>query len=221
MAKPIVVLMNWNHMAPTQMASFAHNIAAKMNLLTVKLSDPPTPPVTPEQMNDAANRLELAYANRMNGAEAKTEFQNADAALDDLLHEHGGYVNTVSDGDKVIIEAFGFTATSDSRKKAVVPDVPVAPKISGNAAELHLQIPAVAGAVSYCWIIFTGEATQATVTDTHITLSGAAIIIPDGAARETLRNVIPAGTKISVQVLAQNAAGKSAFSPLITYAVGG
>ena len=130
------------------------------------------------------------------------------------------YVNSIANGDVTVIESAGFTATSDSRKKAVVPAVPNAPVISGNASALHLQIPAVAGAVNYCWVIFTGDATAATVTDTHIVLNGAAIVLPDGTARETLRNAIPAGTKISVQVLAQNAAGKSAFSPLVSFTVG-
>ncbi len=220
MAKLIVVLMNWIRMSPLQMAAFAHNIAAKMSPPNVKIPDSPTPPFTPAQMDDASDRLELAYANRMNGAEAKTEFENADTALDGMLHDDAGYVNTVAAGNKVIIEAFGFTATSNSRNKAVVPAVPVAPVISGNASAVHLQIPSVPGADSYCWVIFTGDATVATVAETHIVLSGAAIVIPDGTTREVLRNIIPAGTKISVQVLAQNTAGKSGFSPLISFTVG-
>jgi hypothetical protein len=51
-------------------------------------------------------------------------------------------------------------------------------------------------------------------------LSGPAIVIPDGTTRETLHNVIAAGTKITVQVLAQNTAGKSGFSAAVTFTVG-
>lgn len=220
MPKPIVVLMNWNDMTPTEMASFAHNIAAKMPLAQAKLTAADPPPITPAEMDAAANRLEMAYANRMNGAVAKTEFENADTALDELLHVQAAFVNIAANGNKLIIEAFGFTATTDSRKKAVVPATPNAAKFSGNAGALHLLIDAVPGATSYCWVIFTSGATNATVTNTHIVLSGAAIIIPDGGARETLRGVIPAGTVVSVQVLAQNAAGKSSFSPMITFTIG-
>ena len=222
MSKTIVVLMNWIHMVATVMASFAHNIATKMSPSNVKIPDTPTPPVTPQQMDDAADRLELAYATRMNGAEAKTEYENADTALNELLHEHSEYVNTVANGDKVIIEAFGFTATSNDRKKAVVPATPAVPKIWGNAAELHLQIAGVPGAISYCWVIFTGGDAKAgaTVAETHIVLSCAAIVIPDGTTREILRGVIAAGTTIGVQVLAQNSAGKSGFSPLINFTAG-
>ena len=85
MAKPIVVLMNWNHISPTEMASFAHNIAAKMAKAAAKLS---SPAITPEDLDAAANRLEMAYANRMNGAEAKTEFESADKALDSVRKQH-------------------------------------------------------------------------------------------------------------------------------------
>ncbi len=216
MAKPIVVLMNWTKMSPIQMAAFAHNIASRIPAASKSSS----PPVAPEDLTNAATRLELAYANRMNGAEAKTEFEAADKALDELLHEVAAYVNSNANGDAVIIEAAGFTATSNERKPATVPAVPNAPGITGNASALRLQIASVAGATSYCWVIFTGETSSATVAETHITLSGAATVIPGGKTREVLRNVVAAGTKITVQVLAQNAAGKSGFSTPVGFTVG-
>ena len=216
MAKPIVVLMNWPKMKSIQMAALAHNIASKINAS----GQFPDAPVAAKNLDAAANRLELAYANRINGPEAKTEFEAAGNALDDLLRQEAAYVNTLANGDTVLIEAAGFTATNNERKRATVPAAPNAPTVSGNASELHLLIPSVPGARNYCWIIFTGEAATATVAETHITLSGAAIVIPDGTTRETLRGVIAAGTKITVQVLAQNAAGKSGFSTAVSFTVG-
>ncbi|MEP6466006.1 MAG: hypothetical protein ABJB05_06855 [Parafilimonas sp.] len=180
----------------------------------------PSPTVAPAALNTAATRLELAYANRMNGAAAKTDFETADKAVDDLLHTEAAYVNSIANGNSSIIEAAGFTATSNKHTRAVVPGTPNAPAVTGNAAALHLIIPAIQGADSYCWVIFTGDAANATIAETHIALSGAAIVIPDGTTREVLHNVIAAGTKITVQVLAQNTAGKSGFSSAVTFTVG-
>jgi len=219
MTKPIVVLISWNNQKPTQMAAFAHGVAQNIakNATTF-----PTPPVTHQNLDLAANRVELAYADRLNGPQAKTELQTADNALDVMLHQMADYVNTVANGDTAIIQMAGFKASSNQRLPATVPATPDAPKISGNAARLRLETNKVNGAVSYCWLIFTGEAASASITADCIILPGTpAIIIPDGHLREDLHNLIPAGTKINVQVLAQNAAGKSGFSPLISFTVGG
>jgi len=137
-----------------------------------------------------------------------------------LLHTEAVYVNGIANGNAATIEAAGFTATSNSRNRAVVLATPNAPAVSGNAAALRLIIPAVQGADSYCWVIFTGETTNATIAETHITLNGPAIVIPDGITREVLHNVIAAGTKLTVQVLAQNTAGKSGFSAAVSFTVG-
>ncbi len=219
MQKQIIVLISWDTEKPTQMASFAHGVAEKIagNAATF-----PAPPVTPANLDAAATRVELAYANRLNGPAAKTELQAADNALDILLHNLSTYVSNVANGDVAVIQSAGFKASSNTRLPATSPAVPVAAKISGNAAALHLQTDKINGAVNYCWLIFTGEPVSATVTADCIILPAAPVmIIPDGHVQETLRNTIPAGTKISVQVLAQNAAGKSGFSPLVSFMVGG
>jgi hypothetical protein len=218
MTKPIVVLISWDNEKPTQMASFAHGVAQSIanNAATF-----PTPPVTHQALDIAANRVELAFANRLNGPLAKTELQNADSALDVMLHQMAAYVNGVANGNASVIQTAGFKASSNQRLPATVPATPNAPKISGNAARLRIETNKVNGAISYCWLIFTGEPASATITADCIILPGAAMVIPDGHLREELHNLIPAGTKISVQVLAQNAAGKSGFSPLISFTVGG
>ena len=118
MTKPIVVLMNWNNMPPLEMASLAHGVSAKLAAAATMF---PSPTVAPAALNTAATRLELAFANRMNGAAAKTEYEAADTALDGLLHTEAAYVNGIANGNAATIEAAGFTTTSDSRKKPVVP----------------------------------------------------------------------------------------------------
>ena len=216
MPKPIVVLMTWIHQNPLDMAALAIRVAQD---LTENAATFPSPPVTPESLAAAANDVTIAYGNRMNGPAAKTALDQADAILDEMLHMEAGYVNTVANGNKATIEASGFTATSDSRKPATVPATPAAPKISGNASALHLETDNDAD--SFCWLVFTDAAVTPTVTGSHITLPAAPVtIIPNGHFREDLLNTIPAGTKIAVQVLAQNAAGKSGFSPLVNFMVG-
>lgn len=219
MPRQIVVRISWTHSSPTEMASFAHGVAAAISKNAVTF---PSPAVSSNDLDDAANRVEMAYANRMNGALAKTELDNADTALDKLLHDEGGYVNSVAKGNKAIIQLAAFVPISDANTASVVPATPNAGKITGNAAALTIETNKVNGAESYCWIIFLDTPVTAVVADTYIKLPAApVIIIPNGHLRETLHNVIPAGTRISVQVLAQNSAGKSGFSPLVSITVGG
>lgn len=219
MPRKIVVRVTWDESHPPDMASFAHGVADALRNNTETFQ---TPDVSPDDLDAAANRVDLAYARRMNGPAAKTELEEADTALDDLLHTEATYVSGVAKGNKATIQLSTFVPTSDVNTPATAPATPGAARISGNAAELSLIIDAVPGATSYCWLIFLDAPVTATVGSNYISLPAArVIIIPNGHARETLRNIIPAGTKISVQVMAQNAAGKSAFSALVSLNVGG
>jgi hypothetical protein len=219
MAKFITVLMTWIKMTAVQMAAFAHGVSAAMagNL------NFPSPPVALADMDAAATRLELAWSKRMNGDAAKTELDNADAALDDMLHTQSAYVSAQSKGVASTIESAAFVATSNSRTKAVIPITPGAPKVKGNAAALDFNTPTITGA-TFCWVIFQGTPGTVTIAENRIMISGGTgntIIIPDGHTHESLHNVIAAGTVITAMVLAQNAAGKSGFSPTVTLTVGG
>lgn len=219
MEKQIVPLISWDTAKPTQMASTAQGVAQGLS----NNSDIfPSPPVAPDTINTAANRVTLAYANRFNGPLAKTELQTADDELDIMLHVTADYVNGVAKGDAATIQKAGFKASSNKRLPATTPATPNAARISGNAAALHIETDKVDGAATYCWLIFTGEPATASVNADCIILPAAPlIIIPDGHLHEDLHNLIPAGTKITVQVLAQNAAGKSGFSPAVSFTVGG
>ena len=72
MSKPVLVLMNWNHMPPTQMASLAHGVADAISKNAATFT---SPVVLPNDLDAAATALELAYANRLNGPVAKQLFK--------------------------------------------------------------------------------------------------------------------------------------------------
>ncbi len=220
MSKLIVVLINWLHMRPIQMAAFAHGVA---DAIANNAGTFATPDVLPKDLDDAADTLELAYAKRLNGALAKTEYENADNALDALLHKEAAYVNGVANGNKAIIQLAGFEATSNDRLPKTTPAVPDAAKISGNAALLHLETNNVAGATGFCWLIFTDakSITAPAVGSNYFSLNAPAIVIANGHFREDLHNAIPAGTTLTVVVMAFNSAGQSGFSSPVSFMVGG
>ena len=86
---------------------------------------------------------------------------------------------------------------------------------------MNLSVDTVKYADSYFWIVFIGEAFPITITHNQMEVSNAGnyIMIPAGTSRECVRGLAP-GTKITVQVLAQNATGKSEFTlPVTTFAV--
>jgi hypothetical protein len=220
MAKFITVLMTWIRMSATNMASFAHGVSVAMDG-NINFA---TPKVALADLDKAATRVELAWSNRMNGPAAKTELEDAEEALDEMLHEQAAYVSDEADGSVAIIESASYSATSNSRKKSVIPSTPTSITISGNTAALQLQTPNIQGA-TFCWILFLGTPGVVTIAENRIMISGAAaintIIIPDGHMHESLHNVIPAGTVVTGMVLAQNSAGKSGLSHAVSLTVGG
>jgi hypothetical protein len=211
--------MNWNHMPPTQMAALAHGVADAISKNAATFT---SPVVLPNDLDAAATALELAYANRLNGAVAKTTFQNADEALDTLLHKEAAYVSSVANGDKTIIQLANFAATSNERLPKTIPATPNAPKVSGNAAALRVETNNVKGADAFTWLIFTDAKNVATpaMGSNYFNLSAPATVIGNGHFREELHNVIPAGTSITVMVMAHNSAGQSAFSTPVSFTVG-
>ncbi len=75
----------------------------------------------------------------------------------------------------------------------------------------------MAGADSYCIVVFIGTVTPAVVSGKFISFpeGGITIVIPTAGLFETVTGLTP-GTKISVMTLAQNAAGKSGFSTVVS-----
>ena len=78
---------------------------------------------------------------------------------------------------------------------------------------LNMKVKRVKSAKSYCYIVVIAEVLPTNVVDNNrkIDLKAKVIILPAGSAREVVRTIAP-GTKVTVLVLAQNAAGISSFS---------
>jgi hypothetical protein len=150
---------------------------------------------------------------------AKTALKNAVKSVNTMLHKMAAYVNSVTNS-VTAIQSAGFSATSNVRKEKTTPAQPLSLKIKGRPDNLQLLTPKIAGARSYCSVIFLGEPGTVLIKGNHISLpTDNVLIITEGKTRESLANVIAPGTKIGLQVLAQNSRRKSGFSPLVSIVV--
>jgi hypothetical protein len=214
--KLITVLISWVRSSALDIASFAANIALKMKNNTYFK----TPKVPLPDLAAAADRLEKAYPKRKNGTEGKLEYEAALDGLNEKLYSQASYVNGIAEGDPLIISSSGFVPSTNERVTATVPTTPNPPKLKTEAGGiLHISVDKVAGADSYLYVLFLGDETfNIGVQDDYIMMPSTlikTIIIPDGGMREDVRGLLP-GTKVHVQVLAQNTAGKSPFSALVS-----
>jgi hypothetical protein len=218
MSKTITVLITWR--APRKilnMISFARFVVQQMT------GNPnfPTPAVTLSILADAATAAETAYNNRKNGAVAKLANKSAAQLLSELLYEQANYVNNIAQGDAKVIAGAGYTPTKDGRTSAVTPGMPGAAKVVRlNTGGVKLSLDTVPGADSYTYVIFFGEPVEVEIEENHLVFPPTVqsfLIINDGTTREEIRSLAP-GTKFSVMALAQNAAGKSGWGPLISAA---
>jgi len=218
MPKAIVVLITWSATKKIlDMVSFARYVVQQMT------GNPnfTTPAVALSVLADAATAAETAYNNRKNGAVAKLANENAAQLLSDLLYEQANYVNNIAQGSAEIIVGAGYTATKDGRTFAVIPSSPGAAKVVRlDTGGVKLLLDTVPGADSYTYVIFLGEPVEVEIEENHLVFPPNAqsfLIINDGTTREEIRSLAP-GTKFSVMALAQNAAGKSGWGPLISAA---
>ncbi len=203
------VLKTWNEKKPDEMCTFTTGIIMKLTGNT----DFTNPPITLTELGAANHATSIAYANRKNGAHARSVLEASASAQNTMLIKIADYVTSTAYGDATKILSTGFSVTKAIRTKAVIPDAPVAPKLSCNNGNLYLNTKKVAGAKNYCWIVYLGEVQPVSIMDSQLNVTTLVntIIVPAGATRECVKG-IAAGTKVTVMVLAQNVAGKSAFS---------
>ena len=218
MPKAIVVLITWSATKKIlDMISFARYVVQQMT----GNPDFETPAVPLTTLSGAAADAEIAYNNRKNGAAGKLANENAAQTLSDLLYQQANYVNNIAQGSAEVIASAGYTPTKDSRTFAVVPDAPGAAKVIRlGTGGVKLSLDTVPGADSYTYVIFLGEPVAVEIEENHLVFPPTAqsfLIINDGTTREEIRSLAP-GTKFSVMALAQNAAGKSGWGPLISAA---
>ena len=217
MIRKYIVLVTWRKMKQGELAPFVLNIVVKMTDNDYF----PTPAVALTDLEKAAQRYSSAVGNRLNGAMARAELKAAKAAIFALLYKQSDYVNEVSAkdtivGDDIIIASSGFTSSKGSASKSVTPVQPKTLTAKYVNGELVITTPAIAGATGYCWVIFFGPAYPVNITSNALEIDAKAkfFIVPAGNTRECVSN-IPMGVDLYVQVLAQNPAGKSAFSPTV------
>jgi hypothetical protein len=216
MPKIIVVLISWTLRQILNMISFTRGVVGKM-------TDNPnfTDPAVPlDALTEAASRAETAYTNRKNGPIAKMENELASQALDELLRQQANYVDSIAQGNPEIIISAGYKTIKGTRTNAVTPGTPGAPKVERLVqGGIKVSVPAVPGATGYMYAIFFGDAVEIEIDGDNLSIpaTNVPIMILNGTSRQEIRS-IPAGTKFNVMALAQNAAGKSSWGPMISAA---
>ena len=207
MPKLIVVLITWSTKVPLKIISIALNVVSFMtkNILTF-----PVPDVALDKIETAANRLQKAYNERLNGDEAKIEYDKATINLDLMLHNQSLYVNEMAKGDSVIIAKAGYKFTSSDKINKMIITAPAAARLETNGGGgLKITIEKVLNATSYLFIVFLGEVGSIIVGKNYVQPSLAnAIMIPDANLIERLSG-IKAGTIVTVFPFAKNSAGIS------------
>jgi hypothetical protein len=218
MPKQIVVKITWSVKKPLLMASFAKEVATDMTGNATY----PQPPVKPSDLADAAELVIKTYALRNNGAEAKTNFENALSDLDNMLHLQEEYVSHVAAGDTLKIESAGFVATTNERNAAVRPEAPNASKLTAlGGGRLKSSVNKVIGATDYTHIFYTDPDSIIVLDQFHISFSsakGGKFIVATGGLYEEVSG-LPELTKAYVIVVAHNSAGYSNASPAVSIGV--
>ena len=141
-------------------------------------------------------------------------YETANTLTETQLVKQCDYVNITAGGNSDIIKSSGFNCSKETDTKAVIPATPGPANVSidGNGI-ITVNTQKVPGADDYCTVIFIGEVTTALVIGKYISFpnGGVTIVIPRAGLHETITGLTP-GSKVTVITLAQNTAGKSAFS---------
>ena len=214
MKNVFTVVINWNVQKPSTVIDVATGVSEKMKDNEHFL----TPKVPMTDFDEKLNRAQKAYINRDNGKLAQIELTNAISDLDIALRTQSRYVNEASGYDQAIIETSGYKASKGYNTKSVEPDMPTNVKLTSKNGNVTAKAKKPKGAASLCWAVYYGEVKEmVTVAKNMLSVpAGTAVqIIPCGKANEVIKG-LQTGTRVSVQVLAQNAAGKSALSELYT-----
>ena len=210
MKKKPYVIINWKITSPTGM----YRVSSKVVECMTGNKNFATPAVPMPEFTEASDRLNTAIDNRKNGPAARTELKQAADDMDTKLRTQADYVTQTANGDIKVIESSGFEVNKGSDSKSVVPDTPIIKSLKSSKGIVNLSAIKPKGAASLCWLLFIDiDPVPVTVTSNTIELPSGirVIIIPAGKAKETYGG-LPIGTKVTVQVLAQNAAGKSALT---------
>ncbi len=217
MPRKIVVRRNWSKNNGFKLATTAKEVQTGMT----GNDSFPKPPVALAEMDTQIANLFNHYTNRKDGSKARADYKNSLAIVLGIMTDQADYVDATANGNQTMIESSGFKSTSGTSSRKPVPAVPGVPTVKNENGDLVMSIEAVPYATSYFWIVFIGQPFGFSISNGQMWAEkpGEFIIIPAGTTREVVRGLAP-GTAITVQVLAQNSAGKSDFTmPVSTYAV--
>ncbi len=217
MPRMITVLINWLRNSALEKASLLKNVALGVGgHASVFINSP----FKPEDLTKAADLLIDTFGTHLNGPNAKNDFDNAEKDVDDKLHDMAFYVTNIAKGDKTKIELSNFTASDPTSHPATVPDIPSIKSLTPqDGAKIKIIIDHVAGSQGAVSVIGEDHDPEVTVHTHHITIApnvaGKVHVITHGKDSETI-SLSPTCNKVYVKTLCQNAAGMSAFSPVVS-----
>jgi len=210
------VKISWLSHKYLNMASFAHGTVTAMTANKNFL----TPKVALKVVDDAASRVEVAYANRKNGQVGKDELTNSSSDLNGLLHDQSDYVSVISNGDDTIIHSGGWETTGKPKQKKTIPVGGVAPVLKATTGgNIKVTSGKIADAKMYVFVLVIGA-------EFPVTLINGAISTPLGVQSYTLASTkcvasfsdIPGLQEVSVAMYTINSAGISPLSAVSTCA---
>ena len=207
-------ITTWQKNNPKTLLEVGANVLQNMDG-NENFTDPAVPMDT---FNKKLSRVQVAFNNRGNGKMAKMELDAASADMDTTLRTQSIYVTETAAGSNLVIQSSGFTPCKGGMTPATLPAMPTDVKLESSNSNVCLIAKKPLGAASLCWIVYYGEVTNKVTVEHNTIMVPAGVsaqIISPGKAREVIKSLTP-GLLVSAQVLAQNAAGKSALSNIVS-----
>lgn len=175
-------------------------------------------------VTSAADGLEARYNAAQGGGPADTAAQNAaELILDDLMRKEAAYVDSVADGDTVIITSGGWTPTKTDK-------VPLQPPLKATGTTLA-QTPQsgtiisncnpVANAKGFVTILSLTENPAITIEGDQLIVapSAQAVVIHIGGRRKATHTNLTPATRYYMRKFAFNTAGRAPDSDVISIMV--
>ncbi len=214
MSKKIRVRISWRKEEPLKMAGVARGTVTAMT----GNSNFTSPEIDLKDVENAATRVENAWANRKNGPVAKDELNNSSNDLDNYLHTQADYVTKIAKGDSTIIHSAGFESTENvAMARSTVqedPEAPICTPLSGGGMKVNVK--GKSKVTNYCFVLVVDGVM-------NVTIQNSQMIMPAGSTNTHLINStkhiaiftgLPTLKNIQVAVVYINSAGASGISPV-------
>jgi hypothetical protein len=175
-------------------------------------------------VTNAAQDLEDKYQAAQGGGQAQTAAMYAsEAALDDLMRREAAYVDTVAQGNVVVITSGGWTPTKTEKVPLQAPDKVegLTLKQSPQSGTFTSSSNPVENAKGFVTIISQMENPPITIDGEEFIVGNSVtpIIIHTGGGRKATHTGLTPGTKYYVRKFAFNTAGRGPDSDVISIMV--